>query len=299
MSRLKLLLVILAIFIIYVAYTFRDDFEPERVNGVRAIVTGSSMGIGEQTAYQYARLGASVMITARSEEKLKKVVDKCRQLSNGRGNFYYLAGDMTDTTFYKRLIDTAVEKMGGLDHLILNHIFDSPVGAWVGNGENITVIEKMLDINVLSYIHLSSLARPHLERSHGTVTIISSIAGRMPQLFNVAYATTKFAINGFFSGIRHEFAYLKSNVSVTICTIGLIGTQSVVTKMTEFGLKKLLDSVPPAPADEAAMAIIKGTTMKHRDVWFPYAITRYMTLAGQLFPLSMEYVGNKIYELNR
>lgn len=69
--------------------------------------------------------------------------------------------------------------------------------------------------------------------------------------------------------------------------------------MTEFGLKKLLDSVPPAPADEAAMAIIKGTTMKHRDVWFPYAITRYMTLAGQLFPLSMEYVGNKIYELNR
>lgn len=48
----------------------------ERVKGVRAIVTGSSMGIGEQTAYQYARLGASVMITARSEEKLKKVIKK-------------------------------------------------------------------------------------------------------------------------------------------------------------------------------------------------------------------------------
>ena len=39
----------------------------------RVLVTGASKGIGEQLAYQYAGMGAKVMVTARSEEKLQKV----------------------------------------------------------------------------------------------------------------------------------------------------------------------------------------------------------------------------------
>jgi len=300
MNRLKIFFCVTALLVIYIAYSFRDDFDENTVRGKRVIVTGSSTGIGEQLAYQYASLGANVMVTARREEVLKKVTKKCQQLStNGKAQFHHLAGDMTDTTFYKKLVETAVEKMGGLDFLVLNHIFDSPVGAWTGSAENVTIVEKMLDINVLSYIHLASLALPHLESSKGSVIILSSIAGRMPQLYNVAYSTTKFAINGFFSGLRHELIYRHSNVSITISTIGLIGTESVVQKMTDFGLKKLLDSVPPAKAEDAALAIIKGGAAKHRDVWFPYAITRYMTLGGQLFPKFMEWVGALIFELNR
>ena len=45
----------------------------ESVKGKNVVITGASTGIGEQLAYQYARLGANIVITARREQRLKEV----------------------------------------------------------------------------------------------------------------------------------------------------------------------------------------------------------------------------------
>ena len=47
---------------------------PESIKGKNVVITGASTGIGEQLAYQYARLGANVVITARREQRLKEVL---------------------------------------------------------------------------------------------------------------------------------------------------------------------------------------------------------------------------------
>lgn len=49
--------------------------------------------------------------------------------------------------------------------------------------------------------------------------------------FAVPYTSTKFALNGFFGALRHELAMKKSNVSVSICTLGLIDTESAMEKV--------------------------------------------------------------------
>ncbi|XP_078603438.1 hydroxysteroid 11-beta-dehydrogenase 1-like protein [Branchiostoma floridae x Branchiostoma japonicum] len=52
-----------------------DGFDPESVRGATVVITGCSTGIGEEMAYQYARLGAKILITARRENRLKEVRD--------------------------------------------------------------------------------------------------------------------------------------------------------------------------------------------------------------------------------
>ena len=53
----------------------------------------------------------------------------------------------------------------------------------------------------------------------------------MPSPFVAPYTSTKFALNGFFGSLHHELAMKKSNVSISICTLGLIDTDSAMEKV--------------------------------------------------------------------
>lgn len=53
----------------------------------------------------------------------------------------------------------------------------------------------------------------------------------MSSPFVAPYTSTKFALNGFFGALGHELAMKKSNVSVSICTLGLIDTESAMEKV--------------------------------------------------------------------
>lgn len=56
-------------------------------------------------------------------------------------------------------------------------------------------------------------------------------AGKMPSPFVAPYTSTKFALNGFFGSLYHELAMKKSNVSLSICTLGLIDTEAAMQKV--------------------------------------------------------------------
>ncbi|KAI8503211.1 hypothetical protein Bbelb_190320 [Branchiostoma belcheri] len=84
------LALLLAVLVGYIWY--EPAFDPESLRGARVVVTGCSSGIGEQMAYHYARFGARVIITARREGRLKKVVAKMKDL--GAQEAIYVAGDI-------------------------------------------------------------------------------------------------------------------------------------------------------------------------------------------------------------
>ncbi|KAK7489973.1 hypothetical protein BaRGS_00018838 [Batillaria attramentaria] len=244
---------ILAVFIgAVIGYWFIDDFDPESLRGKRVLVTGASGGIGEQLAYHYASFGAHVIVTSRREQALQQ---------------------------------ESVRQLGGLDILVLNHIRAHALSPWTGSHDNLTLLQNILDVNLRSYIHLSSHAMPHLQQRHGSVIVMSSLAGKVGIPYVAAYSSSKFALNGFFSALRNEFTTAGTTVSITICTIGLVGTENALRYLKDFGSSAALLSIlkPAEPAD-AALAVVKGGAVRAREIVYPYMSVKPLCLLRDWMP---------------
>lgn len=253
------------------------SFNPESLKGARVLVTGASTGIGEQMAYHYARFGAQIVITARRENVLQQVAEKC--LSLGAKDTFYIAADMSNETDPEKVVNFALEKLGGLDYLVLNHIGPSPFSMWEGDVEH---TKWLMKVNFFSYVQMAWKALESLEQSKGSLVIVSSLLGKMPSPFVAPYTSTKFALNGFFGALHHELAMKSSNVSISICTLGLIDTDSAMEKV------KGVTNVPAYPASDAALNIIKTGATRQSELFYPW-FTQVVTLTKDWFPSITDY----------
>ncbi|MDE5731295.1 MAG: SDR family NAD(P)-dependent oxidoreductase, partial [Alistipes sp.] len=89
----------------------------EKLKGKTVVVTGASSGIGEALARECAARGARVVLGARSEEKLQRIVGEIRARG---GQAVFRAMDVTREEDCRELIDLAVAEYGGVDVLICN-----------------------------------------------------------------------------------------------------------------------------------------------------------------------------------
>lgn len=258
-------------------------FDPESLRGARVLVTGASTGIGEQMAYHYARFGAQIVITARREKVLQQVVEKC--LTLGAQKAFYIAGDMATESDPDKVVEFSLEKLGGLDYLVLNHIGPSPFSMWKGDVEH---TRWLMQVNFFSYVQMAWKALPSLEQSKGSLVIVSSLLGKMAGPFTAPYTATKFALNGFFGSLFHELAMSKSNVSLSICTLGLIDTDSAMEKV-----RGVVD-IPAAPATEAALNIIKTGATRQAELYYPWN-TYIATLTKDWIPAATNYIIQNTY----
>ena len=76
-----------------IAWYTRETFDPKSLRGKKVVICGASTGIGEELAYQYAKFGAQVLLVARREEELQKVVSKCGKLGAESAN--YIVADLS------------------------------------------------------------------------------------------------------------------------------------------------------------------------------------------------------------
>ncbi|XP_030792605.1 corticosteroid 11-beta-dehydrogenase isozyme 1 isoform X2 [Rhinopithecus roxellana] len=167
----KYLLPILGLFMAYYYYSAHEEFRPEMLQGKKVIVTGASKGIGREMAYHLAKMGAHVVVTARSKETLQKVVSHCLEL--GAASAHYIAGTMEDMTFAEQFVAQAGKLMGGLDMLILNHITNTSLNLF---HDDIHHVRKSMEVNFLSYVVLTVAALPMLKQSNGSIVVVSSLA---------------------------------------------------------------------------------------------------------------------------
>lgn len=290
----------LAVVIIGILFGFWliDDFNPDDVKGKRVLITGASTGIGEQMAYHYARLGADVMVTARRENRLKEVVAKCKELGHKGGKYHYIVADMANLNFTETVIQETVDKLGGLDHLVLNHIILLKLWHWEGTKDNLTLLDKVLKVNFQSYVHLASYSLPHLETSHGNIIVVSSLAGKIGQPFVPIYSASKFALDGFFGGLRQELKMRNCDISITLCILGLISTENAVNQLHDYGQDYLLAHIRAASASDTAMAIIKGGTARVRQMYYPYMQVMPFVMMRDFFPNFVDFVNRFVYTLN-
>lgn len=277
-------IIVASICVAYIAVKWTSPtFNEESLRGARVVVTGASTGIGEQIAYHFARFGAQIVITARREKVLQQVAEKC--LSLGAQKALYVAADMSSDTDPDRVVDFALEKLGGLDFVILNHIGSSPFTMWGGDVEH---TKWLMKVNFFSYIQIAWRSLPSLEQSKGSLVVVSSLLGKMPSPFVAPYTSTKFALNGFFGSLYHELAMKKSNVSLSICTLGLIDTEAAMQKVKD------IVAIPAYPASDTALNIIITGATRQQELFYPW-FTYVVAITREWFPSLTNYVIQNTY----
>uniref|UniRef100_UPI00398E6FB1 hydroxysteroid 11-beta-dehydrogenase 1-like protein isoform X3 n=1 Tax=Pristiophorus japonicus TaxID=55135 RepID=UPI00398E6FB1 len=257
----KSFILILTVSAGFLAVLWRDTFDSELLSGAHVLLTGASQGIGEQMAYHYAKFGAELVITARNETRLKQVKEKCLEL--GAKKVYLVPADMAIPKNAEMVMQFTLDKLGSLDYLVLNHIGYDPFQMWTGDAE---LTSWLMQVNFLSYVQLTAAALPTLIKSNGSIIVVSSLCGKVAIPYAASYSASKFALNGFFSSLRHELAMQGRDVSVTLCILGLIDTQSSQEKIKARNMPPMIFY----PAPETALAIIKGGATRAQEIYYPW-----------------------------
>lgn len=256
---------------LFFSYYWDDNFDPASLQGARVLLTGASAGVGEELAYHYARLGSHLVLTAHTEAFLQKVVGNCRKL--GAPEVFYIAADMASPEVPGRVVQFALDKLGGLDYLVLNHLGATPAGT---RSRSIQGTRWLLQVNLLSYVQLTSLALPSLTDSRGSLVVVSSLLGRVSTSFSSPYSAAKFALDGFFGSLRRELDVQDVNVAITMCVLGLRDRASAAEAVRGVTRAKA------APGPKAALAVIRGGATRAPGVFYPWRFHLLGLLRGWL-----------------
>ncbi len=197
------------------------------LQGKRALVTGSSSGIGEAIAKTLAKEGVLVVIHGRDEQRARQVADEIAQ--NG-GQASVAIGDLSQDASAEQVANTAIQAFGGIDILINNaggggssSWFDASAQAWA------SVYEQ----NVVSGVRLIQRLAPLMKVvGWGRIINISSGVATQPTAAIADYGAAKAAIVNLTVSLAKELAY-------TGVTVNTISPGSILTP----GLEKAVRGI--------------------------------------------------------
>ncbi|MEP7134250.1 MAG: SDR family oxidoreductase [Chloroflexota bacterium] len=142
----------------------------------RALITGSSRGLGYATALQLAREGCMVAVNGRDEGKVKAAAEKVNKETGT--HVVGIAGDVSDASTTEALIESTVAALGGLDILITN-AGGPPAGSFESFDE--VAWQKAVDVSFMSHVRLIRAALPHLRKSSASsVLTVTSFTVKQP-----------------------------------------------------------------------------------------------------------------------
>ncbi|MDQ9019951.1 SDR family NAD(P)-dependent oxidoreductase [Acinetobacter sichuanensis] len=181
------------------------------------IVTGASGGIGFEIAKAYIARGDYVIGTALNLEKLVNV----HQALGNAENFHYLAGDISQQKTIEEIFQFAQAKFSKVDIVIHN------AGIFIGKPAaeySETDINKIIDINLRSFIYISQAVAKNMASAGGKLVVITAALAMQPNAKQPALLPilTKSGLNGAVKGLALELAPF--NIQVNAVAPGLIET---------------------------------------------------------------------------
>lgn len=152
-----------------------------------ALVTGSSRGIGRAIAESLAAHGARVVISSRNQDACEEVAEA---INSSGGQAMAAACNVSDREAVETLCNQVIETWGKVDVLVCNAAANPAFGPMSKLDDS--AFDKIFEVNIKSNLWLSNRLAPGMaERGHGSIILISSLAGMMGSKYIGAYAISK------------------------------------------------------------------------------------------------------------
>ncbi|HEX8877323.1 MAG TPA: SDR family oxidoreductase [Phycisphaerales bacterium] len=255
------------------------------LTGRTIAITGGSSGIGKATAIACARAGMKVIIAARREEALKRVVGIIRGFG---GHAAYVVVDVANPRDNERIIEAALDHFGSLYSVFAN----------AGYGQERTVLgytdaelEHIFRVNFWASLQLTRLAAHHfLKQEHvgnakrGHILVCSSCVSKIGLPNYAAYSATKSLQDHFARAMRIELA----DRNVAVSSVHPIGTRTEFfdTAKQLSGGRRISIQTPERlkqPAETVADAVVRCLRKPKGEVWTSFPM-RAMLALGTAFP---------------
>jgi short-subunit dehydrogenase len=218
------------------------------LRGLRLLITGASSGIGKSFAEQAASEGARVALVARSVDPLNAVV---AELARDGKEALAIAADVTQPGERQRVIDTVVNRYGGLDVLFNN----AGVGSWghfAGGTE--AILRQVMEVNFFAAAELIRLAIPALTNGRQPAVVnVASMCGRRGMPAWSEYSASKFALCGLTEALHGELA--RFDIDVLLVVPGLTRSALARNLLRSEGRYPIAYDKGMPPEDVAAAAL--------------------------------------------
>jgi short-subunit dehydrogenase len=181
---------------------------PERAS---VVVTGASSGIGEATAYRFAREKARLGLVARREDRLAAVAERVCALG---GEAKIGVADVADEAQVRSVLSDIETAFSGIDVLVNNAGIGLYAPLQSAKRED---VERVFAVNTFGALSCIQAVLPGMrQRRQGLIVNVSSVVGKRALPMSGAYAATKYALQGLSDALRVELAGTGILVSV-IC----------------------------------------------------------------------------------
>lgn len=261
----------------------------DQLKGKVVVITGASSGAGRAAALEVARQGGSVVLAARREAVLEEVAEECRLLG---GEALVVPTNVTDAGQMNTLAAMAQHWGGKIDAWINNA---GVLAAGAFDETPISVHEKIIETNLVGYIHGAHAVLPHFKaQGYGTLINNISVGGWFPTPYASSYSASKFGLRGFGESLQGELIHYP-NIHVCNLYPAFLDTPGIQHAANFTG--RVLRPAPPIYNPQLVAKAIAQLIIRPKNQRAVTSASSFLRLAHAVFPGISRRVTANVIEL--
>lgn len=249
-------------------------------------ITGSSKGIGKATALLFGSYGARLCINGRNLESLGQTYGELKEKGV---DCLRLPGDVSDSRRCREMIDEIINEYGRLDVLINN----AGIGSHGRFSElSVDSWDKVVGINLLGPVYMSSYALPHLLETGGSIIFVSTLAGKLGIPGHSTYSVSKMGLSALAQAMQVELG--EKGLHTGIIYVGFTENEENKKILYPDGTYKTMPvrKQKKAKREEVALSIARAVYKRKKRLTLT-TVGKLQAVALRFFPFIINIITKK------